>query len=246
MGGVTSTNTVTMLKGIHFSSAGERMWRSVIGRFLTSLTHLSIRTGWKKKLIDQSIDWRINRLINEPINRPQPIKNSGAPSHYLPSPRTLHWKRAASPSRAEALATGEMTTGGATAAAESGEADSGTATQSTPPSAHALKHFTCSWSTPRLTFHVERRCAGRGAVVVLGLAVVDGGVLGEHLDQQQRVLVAVVEELALEARGQSLRVFVPGHLRRRDAAHLHREASRFPRHHRLGLHVAKDLRRLRD
>lgn len=143
---------------------------------------------------------------------------------------------------------GERTTGGATAAAESGEADSGTATQSTPPSAHVLKHFPVSGrsTTPQLTFHVERRCAGRGAIVVLGLAVVDGGVLGEHLDQQQRVLVAVVEELALEARRQSLRVFVPEHLRLRDAAHLHREASRFPRHHRLGLHVAKDLRRLRD
>lgn len=101
---------------------------------------------------------------------------------------------------------GETTTGGATAAAESGEADSGTATQSTPPSAHVLKHSPVRGrsTTPRLTFHVERRRAGRSTVVVLSLAVVDGGVLGEHLDQQQRVLVAVAEELALEARGQSL------------------------------------------
>lgn len=43
-----------------------------------------------------------------------------------PSPRTRHWKRAASPSRAEVLLMGVMTTGGATVAAESGDTTSDT------------------------------------------------------------------------------------------------------------------------
>lgn len=43
-----------------------------------------------------------------------------------PSPRTRHWKRAASPSRVEVLLMGAMTTGGATVAAESGDTTSDT------------------------------------------------------------------------------------------------------------------------
>lgn len=131
---------------------------------------------------------------------------------------------------------GEMTTGGATVAAESGETTSDTTTHThthTLVSTHVLVILTvgvclCSRGVASgLTFHVEHRCARGGAVVVLGLTVVDGGVLGEHFDQQQRVLVAVVEKLALEAWGQSLGVLVPEDLRLRNAAHLHREASRF-------------------
>lgn len=106
--------------------------------------------------------------------------------------------------------------------------------------------FPCSCLSSCFTFHVERRSAGGSAVVVLGLTVIDGSVLGEHLDQQQRVLVAIVEELALEACRQSLGVFVPEDLRLRNTAHLYWEASRFTRLHRLGLHVDEDLRRLRD
>lgn len=171
---------------------------------------------------------------------------------FLPSPRTLHWKRAGSPSRAEVLATGEMTTGGATVAAESGETTSDTTTHTHKCPVVDLKYFpvhVCLCSTGVTschTFHVECCSARGGAVVVFGFAVVDGGVLGEDFDQQQRVLVAIMEELALEARRQSLGVFVPEDLRLRNAAHLHREASRFTGLHRLGLHVAEDLGRLRD
>lgn len=99
---------------------------------------------------------------------------------------------------------------------------------------------------PSLTFHVEWSSACGGATVILGLAVVDGSILGEYFDQQQRVLVAVVEELAFEARRQSLGVLVPEDLRLRNATHLHWEASGFTSLHWLGLHVANDLRRLRN
>lgn len=95
------------------------------------------------------------------------------------------------------------------------------------------------------TFHGERGGACCLSVGVLGLAAVDDGVLGEDLEQQQRVLVSVVQELALVAWRQSLGVFVPGHLRLREAAHLHRETDRPTRHHRLRLHLTHDLRRLR-
>lgn len=109
----------------------------------------------------------------------------------------------------------------------------------------------CSWCLylflyiSKHTFHSERGGACRLSIVVLGLAAVDGSVLWEHLEQQQRVLVSVVKELALVAGGQSLGVFIPEHLRLRDAAHLHREASRPTRRRCLGLHVADDLGRLR-
>lgn len=76
------------------------------------------------------------------------------------------------------------------------------------------------------TFHSERGGACHLSVVVLGFAAVDAGVLGEDLEQQQRVLISVVEELALVAGGQNLGVFVPGHLGLREAADLHREANR--------------------
>lgn len=140
-------------------------------------------------------------------------------------------------------------TGGATEAAESGETISDTAThRHNPESTHVLLLMWVLLTRLRscFTFHVER-CGARGsAVVIFGLTVVDGGVLREDFDQQQRVLVGIMEELAFEARGQSLGVLVPEHLRLRNAAHLHREASRLSSLHRLGLHVAKDLRRLRD
>lgn len=59
------------------------------------------------------------------------------------------------------------------------------------------------------------------------------------------MLVFVTEELAVVAGGQKLGVFVPGHLGLGEAAHLHREADRSTRRHRLRLHVADNLRRLR-
>lgn len=95
------------------------------------------------------------------------------------------------------------------------------------------------------TFHSERGGACHLSVVVLGLAAVDAGVLGEDLEQQQRVLVSVVEELALVAGGQNLGVFVPGHLGLRQTADLHWEANRSTWQCCLGLHGADDLRRLR-
>lgn len=110
----------------------------------------------------------------------------------------------------------------------------------------AMSPSCSSTRTFGLTFHIERGGAGGRAVVVLRLAVVDSGVLGEYFDQKQRVLIAVVKELALEARRQSLGVFVPGDLRWRNAAHLNGEASRLSCLDWLGLHVTEDLRRLRD
>lgn len=77
----------------------------------------------------------------------------------------------------------------------------------------------------RHTFHSERGGACGLSVVVLGLTAVGGSVLGEDFEQQQRVLVSVMQELAFVAGGQHLGVFVPGHLRLRDAAHLCREAN---------------------
>lgn len=75
------------------------------------------------------------------------------------------------------------------------------------------------------TFHVERGGACHLSMVILDFTAVDTGILGEDLEQQQCVLISIMEELALVAGGQSLGVFVPRHLRLRDAAHLHREAN---------------------
>jgi len=93
------------------------------------------------------------------------------------------------------------------------------------------------------TFHSERGRACCLSVVVPGLTAVHSGVLGEDLEQQQRVLIFIMEELALVAGRQNLGVFVPGHLRLREAAHLCREANRPARHRRLRLHVMDNLRR---
>lgn len=76
------------------------------------------------------------------------------------------------------------------------------------------------------TFHSERGGAYRLSVVILGLTAVDARVLRRDVEQHQSVLLFVVQESAPVAGGQSLGVFVPGHLRKRDAIHLQREANR--------------------
>lgn len=142
---------------------------------------------------------------------------------------------------------GEMTTGGAMGAPESGETTSDTATHKdlvTNTSIHS--HLCSEREMSCLTFNVERGGARGGTALVLGLTVVDSCILREDLDQQQCVLVAIVKELALEARGQSLGVLVPEDLWCRNAAHLNREASGLPGLHRLRLHVTEDLGRLWD
>lgn len=101
-------------------------------------------------------------------------------------------------------------------------------------------------SHPCLTFNIECCSACGSAILVLGLTGVDSSVFRKDLDEQQCVLVAIVQELALEASGESLGVFVPEDLRLGNTAHLDWEASWFSSLHRLGLHVAKDLRRLGD
>lgn len=71
------------------------------------------------------------------------------------------------------------------------------------------------------TLDAECSCARRITILVLGLAVVDSGILGEDLNHEERVLIALMQKLALEAHRQCLGVLEPGHLRRRYTAHLH-------------------------
>lgn len=93
------------------------------------------------------------------------------------------------------------------------------------------------------TFYSKRGGACGLSVLVLGLAAVGAGVLGEDVEQHQRVLLIVMEKLARVAGGQSLCVLAPGHPRLRDAAHVHREAHGATRRRHFGLHVTDDLRR---
>lgn len=85
---------------------------------------------------------------------------------------------------------------------------------------HVSFVFIVCVSHPCLTFNIECCGACGSAILVLGLTGVDSSVFRKDLDEQQCVLVAIVQELALEASGESLGVFVPEDLRLGNTAHL--------------------------
>lgn len=85
-------------------------------------------------------------------------------------------------------------------AAVSGDTTSDTAVHTNLDKIESRSHLCSAGRTSGLTFHIEHGGAGGCAVVIFGLTVVDSGILREDLNQQQCVLIAVVQELALEAR----------------------------------------------
>lgn len=121
------------------------------------------------------------------------------------------------------------------------------------PFIHSLVYFSADSSSSEFvasemskhTFDGERGGACHLSIIVPGLTSVDAGVLQRDVKQHQRVFLIFMEELARVAGGQSMRVFVPGDLRQRDAAHLYKEADHPAHRHSLWLQVADDVRRLR-